>query len=112
LELADGEIHAIMGPNGSGKSTLAYTLAGHPKYSVQKGKVLLGRKNILSMSADERARAGVFLAFQYPVEIGGVSVQNFLKAAYEARFGKVKSVLQFRKMLAGVWLKSWALKQS
>lgn len=102
LELVDGEVHAVMGPNGSGKSTLAYTLAGHPKYTVQKGKVLLGGTNILELSADERARAGVFLAFQYPVEIGGVSVQNFLKTAYEARFGKVKSVLQFRKMLAGL----------
>lgn len=100
LEINEKEIHAIMGPNGSGKSTLAYTLAGHPKYTVQKGKVLLGRKNILTMSPDERARAGIFLAFQYPVEVSGVSVQNFLKVAYEARFGKLKSILEFRKQLA------------
>lgn len=102
LEIKTGEIHAIMGPNGSGKSTLAYTLAGHPKYSVVNGKVLLGRKDVLKMSPDERAREGIFLAFQYPVEVSGVSIQNFLKVAYEARFGKVKSVLEFRKKLAAL----------
>ncbi|HZZ98892.1 MAG TPA: Fe-S cluster assembly ATPase SufC [Candidatus Saccharimonadia bacterium] len=102
LAIEPGEIHAIMGPNGSGKSTLAYTLAGHPHYAVEKGSIKLGSKNVLKMSADQRARAGIFLAFQYPVEISGVSVQNFLKAAYEARFGKVKSVLKFRQDLVAL----------
>jgi Fe-S cluster assembly ATP-binding protein len=102
LALADGEIHAIMGPNGSGKSTLAYTLAGHPHYLVDRGSIKLGSKNVLSLSPDQRARAGIFLAFQYPVEIAGVSVQNFLKSAYEARFGKLKSVLKFRQDLAAL----------
>ena len=85
LVVKPGEVHAIMGPNGSGKSTLAYTLAGHPKYSVTKGNVKLDKHNLLEMTPDERARAGLFLAFQYPVEIGGVSVQNFLRAAYASR---------------------------
>jgi len=99
LDIKPGEIHAIMGPNGSGKSTLANTLAGHPKYLVTKGSVKLDRKNILNFSPDQRARLGFFLAFQYPVEIAGVSVQNFLRAAHEARFGKLKSILEFRKGL-------------
>jgi Fe-S cluster assembly ATP-binding protein len=99
LDVKPGEIHAVMGPNGSGKSTLAYTLAGHPKYTVKMGSMSLDKKNILSMSPDQRARAGLFLAFQYPVEIAGVSVQNFLRAAHEARFGKLKSILGFRKGL-------------
>lgn len=99
LSINPGEIHAVMGPNGGGKSTLAYTLAGHPKYVVDRGTVRFDNKNLLSMSPDERARKGLFLAFQYPVEIPGVSVQNFLRAAHEARFGPVKSVLAFREML-------------
>lgn len=99
IEVKPGEIHAIMGPNGSGKSTLAYTLAGHPKYQVDSGEALLNGVNILDQSPDLRARSGLFLAFQYPVEIAGVSVQNFLRVAYEAKFGKLKSILEFRKHL-------------
>lgn len=85
LTLPKGEVHAIMGPNGSGKSTLAKVIAGHPDYEVTKGEVLLDGENILEMEPDERARAGVFLAFQYPAEIQGVSIANFLRAALQAR---------------------------
>ncbi|WP_019145632.1 Fe-S cluster assembly ATPase SufC [Aeromicrobium massiliense] len=88
LTVRSGEIHAIMGPNGSGKSTLAYTIAGHPKYTVTQGEVLLDGENILEMSVDERARAGLFLAMQYPVEIPGVSVANFLRTAKTAIDGE------------------------
>ncbi|GIV76163.1 Fe-S cluster assembly ATPase SufC [Litorilinea aerophila] len=81
LTLRSGEIHALMGPNGSGKSTLAYVIAGHPHYEVTEGDILLDGESILDMEADERARAGIFLAFQYPVAIPGVSVANFLRTA-------------------------------
>lgn len=81
LTLRSGEIHALMGPNGSGKSTLAYVIAGHPHYEVTQGDVLLDGESILDMEADERARAGLFLAFQYPVAVPGVSVANFLRTA-------------------------------
>ena len=81
LTVHSGETHAIMGPNGSGKSTLAYTLAGHPKYVVDSGEALLDGKDILKMTPDERAKAGLFLAMQYPVEIPGVSMTNFLRTA-------------------------------
>lgn len=84
-----GEIHAIMGPNGSGKSSLAYTLLGHPGYHVTVGQVLLNGTNILKLSPDERAKAGLFLAFQYPVEIAGVSLWNLLRTAYSAIHGPV-----------------------
>jgi len=84
LTVNDGEIHAIMGPNGSGKSTLAYTIAGHPKYRVDGGSVQLDGQEVLELSVDERARAGLFLAMQYPVEIPGVTVQNFLRTAKTA----------------------------
>ena len=77
LTINSGETHAIMGPNGSGKSTLAYSVAGHPKYTVTGGSVTLDGENVLEMSVDERARAGLFLAMQYPVEVPGVSVSNF-----------------------------------
>jgi Fe-S cluster assembly ATP-binding protein len=104
LSVKPGEIHAVMGPNGSGKSTLAYTLAGHPAYTTTSGEVLLNGVNILDKSPDERAQLGLFLAFQYPVEIPGVTVQNFLRHAYEARFvdqpeKKFPTVLAFRKHL-------------
>jgi Fe-S cluster assembly ATP-binding protein len=84
LTIRSGETHAIMGPNGSGKSTLAYTIAGHPKYSVTEGSITFDGADVLEMSVDERARAGVFLAMQYPVEIPGVSVSNFLRTAKTA----------------------------
>jgi Fe-S cluster assembly ATP-binding protein len=85
LEIKPGEVHAIMGPNGTGKSTLAATLAGKEDYEVLSGEVFFNGKNLLEMSADERAREGVFLAFQYPVEIPGVSTTNFMKAAVNAK---------------------------
>src|SRR3954468_1796124 len=78
LTVRSGETHAIMGPNGSGKSTLAYSIAGHPKYTVASGTVTLDGQDVLAMAVDERARAGLFLAMQYPVEVPGVSVSNFL----------------------------------
>jgi Fe-S cluster assembly ATP-binding protein len=81
LQVRQGEVHALMGPNGSGKSTLAYTLAGHPKYEVTGGEVLLDGENLLEMKADERARKGIFLAFQYPTSIPGVNMANFLRTA-------------------------------
>jgi Fe-S cluster assembly ATP-binding protein len=88
LTVRSGETHAIMGPNGSGKSTLAYSIAGHPKYTVTGGTVTLDGVDVLSMSVDERARAGLFLAMQYPVEVPGVSVANFLRSAKTAIDGE------------------------
>jgi Fe-S cluster assembly ATP-binding protein len=88
LEIEKGKVHAIMGPNGSGKSTLAKVLGGHPDYTVTSGVVLMDGENILEMEPDERARKGVFLAFQYPMEIPGVSIANFLRAAVQARMGE------------------------
>ena len=85
LEFAQGEIHAVMGPNGSGKSTLAKVIAGHPDYQVTQGDILLDGESILDLDPDERARRGLFLAFQYPIEIPGVSNANFLRAAIQAR---------------------------
>ena len=85
LEIERGKIHAIMGPNGSGKSTLAKVIAGHPDYTVTSGEVLLDGVNILEMEPDERARKGIFLAFQYPMEVPGVTIANFLRAAVQAR---------------------------
>lgn len=81
LTLRSGEIHALMGPNGSGKSTLAYVIAGHPHYTVTEGDILLDGESIMELEADERCRAGIFLAFQYPVAVPGVSVANFLRTA-------------------------------
>ena len=92
LVINSGESHAIMGPNGSGKSTLAYTIAGHPKYTVTKGEILLDGEDVLEMSVDERARAGLFLAMQYPVEIPGVSVSNFLRTAKTAIDGEAPAL--------------------
>src|SRR6188768_2818444 len=88
LTIAKGEIHAVMGPNGSGKSTLAYTIAGHPRYKVESGSITFDGQDVLAMSVDERARAGVFLAMQYPVEIPGVTVSNFLRTAKTAIDGE------------------------
>jgi len=92
LIIQSGETHAIMGPNGSGKSTLAYSIAGHPKYEVTEGEILLDGENVLEMSVDERARAGLFLAMQYPVEIPGVSVSNFLRTAKTAVTGEAPAL--------------------
>ncbi|HYG95245.1 MAG TPA: ATP-binding cassette domain-containing protein, partial [Nocardioides sp.] len=88
LTIKDGETHAIMGPNGSGKSTLAYSIAGHPRYEITGGTVTLDGEDVLAMSVDERARAGLFLAMQYPVEVPGVSVANFLRTAKTAIDGE------------------------
>ncbi|WAB81253.1 Fe-S cluster assembly ATPase SufC [Microcella daejeonensis] len=88
LTINEGEIHAIMGPNGSGKSTLAYTIAGHPRYTVDSGSITLDGEDVLAMSVDERAKAGLFLAMQYPVEIPGVTVSNFLRTAKTALDGE------------------------
>ena len=92
LTVNSGETHAIMGPNGSGKSTLAYSIAGHPKYEITGGKVHLDGQDILEMSVDERAKAGLFLAMQYPVEVPGVSVSNFLRTAATALRGEAPNV--------------------
>jgi Fe-S cluster assembly ATP-binding protein len=119
LTVAQGEVHALMGPNGSGKSTLAYSLLGHPGYTVTEGEVIWKGQNMLKLSPDERSRAGLFLAFQYPVSIPGVTVANFLRTAINARLkaqepdgthgplmatqatGKTKgiSIPEFRKLL-------------
>jgi Fe-S cluster assembly ATP-binding protein len=92
LVVKAGETHAIMGPNGSGKSTLAYSLAGHPRYTVTSGSVTLDGEDVLAMSVDERARAGLFLAMQYPVEVPGVSVSNFLRTAATAIRGEAPAL--------------------
>jgi Fe-S cluster assembly ATP-binding protein len=92
LTINQGEIHAVMGPNGSGKSTLAYTIAGHPRYQVDSGSIELDGEDVLSMSVDERARAGLFLAMQYPVEIPGVTVANFLRTAKTAIDGEAPAI--------------------
>lgn len=97
LTIKSGEVHAIMGPNGSGKSTLASTIAGHPKYRVDSGEILLDGENVLEMSVDERARAGLFLAMQYPVEIPGVTTSNFLRSAKTAVDGEAPSLRTWTK---------------
>jgi len=101
LTIADGETHAIMGPNGSGKSTLAYAIAGHPKYTVTQGSVTLDGEDVLGMRVDERARAGLFLAMQYPVEVPGVSVSNFLRTAVTAVRGEAPKLRHFMKEMKG-----------
>ena len=105
LTIKQGEIHAIMGPNGTGKSTLAYTLMGHPNYTVTAGEVIFKGQNLLDLEPDERSRAGIFLAFQYPVAIPGVTVANFLRSALNSRRraanpeDKGVPIPEFRKML-------------
>src|SRR5438093_8453765 len=97
LTVSAGRTNAIMGPNGSGKSTLAYAIAGHPKYTVTAGTVTLDGEDVLAMSVDERARAGLFLAMQYPVEVPGVSVSNFLRTAVTAVRGEAPKLRLFLK---------------
>jgi Fe-S cluster assembly ATP-binding protein len=92
LTINEGEVHAVMGPNGSGKSTLAYTIAGHPRYKVEGGSITLDGENVLAMTVDARARAGLFLAMQYPVEIPGVTVSNFLRTAKTAIVGEAPAI--------------------
>ena len=105
LTLPQGEVHAIMGPNGTGKSTLAYTLMGHPNYEVTDGEVIFKGQNILELSPDERSHLGIFLAFQYPVAIPGVSLANFLRAAINAKRKALNPddegipIAEFRKLL-------------
>jgi Fe-S cluster assembly ATP-binding protein len=99
LTVSAGETHAIMGPNGSGKSTLAYAIAGHPKYLVTQGSVTLDGEDVLKMGVDARARAGLFLAMQYPVEVPGVSVSNFLRTAVTAVRGEAPKLRTFVKEL-------------
>lgn len=103
LEVAPGKVHALMGPNGAGKSTLGNVLMGHPKYEVTGGSVTFGRKNVLKLTPDERAKAGLFLAFQYPQSVAGLTLSGFLKQAVdavrEARGEKKLTVMQFKKLL-------------
>ncbi|MEC8974969.1 MAG: Fe-S cluster assembly ATPase SufC, partial [Actinomycetota bacterium] len=103
LAIGEGEIHALMGPNGCGKSTLASTLLGSPEYIVRSGTILYKGDDITEWSADERGKAGMFLAFQYPQEFPGVSVLNFLRQTIEARTGKEMSILNLRKEMLG-WM--------
>ncbi|BAS27250.1 Fe-S cluster assembly ATPase SufC [Limnochorda pilosa] len=101
LEVRGGELHALMGPNGSGKTTLAFALMGHPHYEVTGGRVLFNGEDVLAMSPDERARAGLFLSFQYPSEVSGVTVANFIKTAMNAVRGPGReiSLLDFQKKM-------------
>ena len=101
LTVTSGQTHAIMGPNGSGKSTLAYSIAGHPKYTVTGGTVTLDGEDVLAMSVDERARAGLFLAMQYPVEVPGVTVSNFLRTAKTAVDGEAPKLRTWVKDVKG-----------
>jgi len=104
LKVRQGEIHALMGPNGSGKSTLSLAIMGHPKYAITKGDILLDGRSVLEMSPDERAKTGLFLSFQYPSEVPGVSLSDFLRTAYNNIHNgqdknKFTSVLEFRTIL-------------
>ena len=101
LTVRAGETHAIMGPNGSGKSTLAYSIAGHPKYTVSHGTVTLDGEDVLAMTVDQRARAGIFLAMQYPVEVPGVSVSNFLRTSVTAVRGEAPKLRTWVKEMRG-----------
>jgi Fe-S cluster assembly ATP-binding protein len=99
LEINEGEIHAIMGPNGSGKSTLSKVISGHPAYEVTDGEILFRGESVLDMEPDERAQAGIFLAFQYPVEIPGVSIANFMRTALNAKRGEEIDIFDFQDLL-------------
>ncbi|MGL4830963.1 MAG: Fe-S cluster assembly ATPase SufC [Propionibacteriaceae bacterium] len=111
LEVKPGEIHAIMGPNGSGKSTLAYSIAGHPKYTITSGSVLLDGQELVTMTVDERARAGLFLGMQYPIEVPGVSMANYLRTAKTALAGEAPKVRTWVKEVNEV-LSKMALDES
>ncbi|MDW8800857.1 Fe-S cluster assembly ATPase SufC [Clostridium sp. A1-XYC3] len=99
LEIGKGEIHVIMGPNGAGKSTLANILMGHPKYSITEGEIIFQGEVINELKVNERAKKGMFLSFQYPEEVPGITVENFLRTAKGAVSGKVQNIIQFRKVL-------------
>jgi Fe-S cluster assembly ATP-binding protein len=103
LTVRQGEIHALMGPNGSGKSTLSYAIMGHPKYSITKGEILFNGKDITGMKPNERAKLGLFLSFQYPMEVAGVHLNNFLRLASQSIHGqkenKVEHIIEFRRQL-------------
>lgn len=99
LNINEGELHIIMGPNGSGKSTLAHTIMGHPDYEVSDGQIQFQGESINDLNTDERAKMGIFLSFQYPEEIAGVTVENFLRTAKTAITGETQSILAFRKTL-------------
>src|SRR3989338_2027860 len=99
LAVDKGEVVAIMGPNGSGKSTLAYALMGHPRYEITKGRIFLNGEDVTEMEADDRAKKGLFLSFQYPQEIAGVSVSNFLRTALNSKRNDKISVPDFHKLL-------------
>jgi len=99
LAIEKGEVVALMGPNGSGKSTLAYALMGHPRYEITSGKIFLNGEDVTNTSPDKRAKKGLFLSFQYPQEISGVSVSNFLRTALNAKMEKPISVIDFHKLL-------------
>jgi len=101
LQITKGRVHALMGPNGSGKSTRANVLMGHPKYQVTRGRIRFKGQDILGLSTDERARLGIFLAFQYPISVPGVPVANFLRASMKAMRGNELPVREFRKLLRG-----------
>ena len=101
LTVKSGETHALMGPNGSGKSTLSYAVAGHPKYTVTSGSITLDGEDVLEMSIDERARAGLFLAMQYPIEVPGVSMSNFLRTAATAVRGEAPKLRHWVKEVKG-----------
>jgi len=108
LSVKQGEIHALMGPNGSGKSTLANTLMGHPKHKITEGKILFNNEDITNLSPDKKAKKGLFLSFQYPTEISGITIQNFLKTSYnnlkneKLPFFKFKKILQEKAKLLGI----------
>ncbi len=99
LKIEKGKIHALMGPNGSGKTTLAYALMGHPKYKITSGEILLNGEDLVKMSPDERAKKGLFLSFQQPIEVSGVTISNFLRQAYNSLDKDKLSLLEFRHLL-------------
>lgn len=99
LEINKGKIHALMGPNGSGKTSMSFAIMGHPNYKIDKGEIIFKGKNITNMKPDERARLGLFLSFQYPSEVSGVTLANFLRTALNSRNKEKISVLEFKKLL-------------